>query len=338
MSYQQTPQRLIQAPAIDASGLPVTPKLALDQIQGDILIGLQKNAERFVFFQITNIADFKIDLRWTLADQITTTKIVQEREAVLSTRKAQGNTTLLPLVGINVGFTNAGIQNLVGGLPVPLLGDPSFAAGAKAQAAVLNDPVDAANQPTTWIPEFLAAYPNIDGVFLITGGLTADVDEATEQLVSQLAGHITVVYEETASVRPGLARGHEHFGWLDGVSQPGVQGLTNPFPGQRLLDAGHFVFGYPGQPLPPAPPATQPGWLVNGSFLVFRRLKQLVPEFESFLANPQFAQPSLALDSILLGARLVGRWKSGAPLDLTPLQDDTTLGVDPQFRFRHRPG
>jgi len=36
------------------------------------------------------------------------------------------------------------------------------------------------------------------------------------------------------------------------------------------------------------------------------------------------------VDPVLLGARLVGRWKSGAPLALTPSQDDVTLGADPK--------
>jgi len=31
----------------------------------------------------------------------------------------------------------------------------------------------------------------------------------------------------------------------------------------------------------------------------------------------------------LLGARLVGRWKSGAPIVLSPLEDDPNLGSDP---------
>ena len=60
--------------------------------------------------------------------------------------------------------------------------------------------------------------------------------------------------------------------------------------------------------------------------MVFRRLNQLVPEFSNFILS---AAGTLGVDPVLLGARLVGRWKSGAPLALTPSQDDTTLGADP---------
>jgi hypothetical protein len=65
----------------------------------------------------------------------------------------------------------------------------------------------------------------------------------------------------------------------------------------------------------------------NGSFMVFRRLNQLVPEFDDFILSSAGA---LGVDPVLLGARLVGRWKSGAPLALTPSQDDVTLGADPK--------
>jgi len=41
----------------------------------------------------------------------------------------------------------------------------------------------------------------------------------------------------------------------------------------------------------------------------------------------------------LLGARIIGRWKSGAPVDLTSTQDDPALAVDPtrnnNFDFSH---
>jgi hypothetical protein len=51
------------------------------------------------------------------------------------------------------------------------------------------------------------------------------------------------------------------------------------------------------------------------------------PEFDNYLSSQAEA---LGTDSVLLGARLVGRWKSGAPIELTPMQDDTTMGPDPQ--------
>jgi len=52
---------------------------------------------------------------------------------------------------------------------------------------------------------------------------------------------------------------------------------------------------------------TRPSWALDGSFLAFRYLPQLVPEFNAFLNE----KPVPGLDADQLGARLVGRWKSG---------------------------
>jgi deferrochelatase/peroxidase EfeB len=101
-------------------------------------------------------------------------------------------------------------------------------------------------------------------------------------------------------------------------------------PGQDLIWPGEFLFGYPGQdPKNPVkagpPPEMAASWMKNGLFMVFRRLEQKVPEFRKFVAA-QAAR--LGMDAELLAARMVGRWKSGAPLELAPLRDNPALGAD----------
>jgi Dyp-type peroxidase family len=258
-------------------------------------------------------------LRSTIAPRITTTELVHQRELLLQTRKMQGQAGLLPLVGVNIGFTQAGIQTLLPGVD---LADTSFAAGARAQAGAIGDPVDQNSQPTTWDAQFLAA--SVHGVLLITGGTEAEVDAEWAALRSLIGGTATVTYDRTGNVRPGAAAGHEHFGWQDGISQPGVNGLTTPFPGQQMVDPGLFVLGYPGGGPDPLPLP----WMRNGSFMVFRQLQQLVPEFGAFILT---AANELGIDPVLLGGRLIGRWKSGAPLALTPIQDDLTIAANPQL-------
>jgi len=142
MSNELTPQNIKEAPVTVAGG----PALELDEIQGDVLIGLQKLFERFVFFEIKDAKTFKATLRRKVAHRITTSRTVQLREFQLRDHKNQGNKTVLPNVGLNVGFTNSGILKLV---PGANLNDPSYAAGAQAQAASLNDPVDAQKNPST---------------------------------------------------------------------------------------------------------------------------------------------------------------------------------------------
>lgn len=58
-------------------------------------------------------------------------------------------------------------------------------------------------------------------------------------------------------------------------------------------------------------PNTRPSWALDGSFLAFRYLFQLVPEFQTFLKRNPIAGLAPDLGSELLGARFVGRWMSG---------------------------
>jgi Dyp-type peroxidase family len=74
-------------------------------------------------------------------------------------------------------------------------------------------------------------------------------------------------------------------------------------------------------------------------------LAQRVPEFDSFLTANALTinDPSAPKDlgKELLGARMVGRWKSGAPVELAALQDNPAIGADPQqnnnFNFSKDP-
>jgi Dyp-type peroxidase family len=149
------------------------------------------------------------------------------------------------------------------------------------------------------------------------------------------------IYRHTCHVGPGAQRDQEHFGFEDGISQAGIRGLTareNPndedqgMPGQDLLWPGEFVFGWPAQiasgtnitlPGPVREPPIES--MRHGAFMVFRKLEQQVPRFHAFLESEGAA---LELDAEVLGARLVGRWPSGAPLVKAPLQEDEILAAD----------
>ena len=306
------------APGPGATPSAAPQELDLSEIQGDVVLGLQKNVQTFIFFKIDDVAEFKATLRNVLLERITTSETVLERAAELAELKKYDLHLTLPLVGLTIAFTKSGIDALVAGVD---LGDPSFATGASARAFAIGDPVDASKPtplPTTWLPQFLDP---IDGVLFVTGGTHEDVAEEAHTVLALLASAIAVVYQETANVRPGLERGHEHFGFADGISQPAlaVTNLGAPNPGQDIVDPGLFVFGYGSEATPKIP------WMSNGSFMVFRRLRQLVPEFDAFLETQA---ATLGLDPVLLGGRMMGRWKSGAPLALTPLQDDIELGAN----------
>jgi Dyp-type peroxidase family len=307
--------------------------LDLDDIQGDVLVGLQKNAELFVFFRIADVPAFKRRLRRHLTGALTTTRRVLEQRRVGGRRRQIGEKPRPAWAGINLGFTHRGMTRLLGTGRARL--DPAFERGADAPEtlAALNDPPLA-----QWLPQF--RVEEIDGVFLVTGPEPNFARRQGDRVLAMLGKAVNVVYSEMGQVRPGRQRGHEHFGFSDGISQPGIRGLTKPWqpgrepnrglPGQDLIWPGEFVFGYPGQRhddayrAGPTMPLPAP-WARNGSFMVFRRLEQLVPEFHQFIAARAAA---LGITPDLLGARLLGRWPSGAPLERAPLRDDLALAND----------
>ena len=123
-----------------------------------------------------------------------------------------------------------------------------------------------------------------------------------------------------------LATEKEPFGFRDGISHPAVEGSGIPGsnPGEPPFKAGEFVLGYRDE-TGGFPPMPQPEVLGrNGSYAVFRKLHQRVAAFRQYLR----ANSSTPQEEELLAAKMMGRWRSGAPLALSPERDDPVLGAD----------
>jgi Dyp-type peroxidase family len=109
---------------------------------------------------------------------------------------------------------------------------------------------------------------------------------------------------------------------------PPIEGSGDePLPGSGApLKPGEFILGYPDEEGPPAG-LPQPQILAkNGSFMAYRRLQEHVGRFREFLAQ----HGETPEEHELLAAKLMGRWRSGAPLVLAPDKDDPSLGADPR--------
>jgi Dyp-type peroxidase family len=295
----------------------------LKDLQGDVILGIPKRAEDFVFFTIENAANFKTALK-QLAPLISSTADLQQVRKEIGEHKQAGHPGLKKVIGTNIAFTFLGLKKL--GV-TESLGDNEFEKGQLSFAKDLGDTGTAdaqGNFDPDWIPAF---KQEIDGVILIAGDCRAHVEEGKLNVEHVLGKTIKEVLVVSGNTRPDKEKGHEHFGFLDGVSLPAVPAITGKKPGQQEVPPGILVLGQPGDPV-----TTRPSWSKNGSFLAYRQLEQLVPEFDNFVDNNPIILPGLDRKhgSDLLGARMVGRWKSGAPIDITPLQDDPVLGADPQ--------
>ncbi|THU94012.1 fungal peroxidase [Dendrothele bispora CBS 962.96] len=287
--------------------------LNLNDIQGDILIGMTKIKELFFFFSIKDAATFKSKLGSDIHSLVT------------NTNQLLPGSSNVPVTAVNIAFSNTGLLALN---VTDDLQDPDFVSGQFAEAINLGDA-----GTSNWVPEF--AGTNIHGVFLLAASDVQDIDTQLANIQQILGDSITEIYRLSGAARPGNEQGHEHFGYLDGVSNPAVQGFDNGTrPQPTAIDSGSFILGT-------GKDKGRPDWTTGGSFLVFRQLQQKVPEFNKYVQDNALNVPGLSQEenTDLFGARLIGRWKSGAPIDLAPLRDDPALGADKQrnnnFNYDH---
>jgi len=353
------------------AGPPEEPRLDAEEIQGNVIPGFMKPTMRLCAL---NVVDPALARQWLgeVASAITSlADTLESRSRVRAMRTyqplAEGTLGAVPDAvddaWANVSFSHGGLTRLLAGGPhegdLARFEDPAFAAGLAARSSLLGDPTDpsAEGNPAQW----KVGRPGEEPDVLFTVG--ADRAERGAQLMDQLRGTpestgLVPVYEQEGEKLDQI--GAEHFGFQDGVSQPGVRGLVpdgsfltprtiDPsatpeawlygLPGQLLTWPGDYVFGYPRSgpdPRVAGPEATAgpeaPDWTRNGSYLAFRRFRQDVPGFWNF-AREQAEQLSRTpgfegWDAEQLAAHVVGRWKSGAPLARSPEKDAPALGTD----------
>ncbi|KAF9005132.1 hypothetical protein BDQ17DRAFT_1353872 [Cyathus striatus] len=236
--------------------------------------------------------------------------------------------------GINVSFSHCGFVKMgiddSSLVTTSVKDEDPFIAGQRKGAAALGDAQNKTLTGPDWAPEF---NRDLDGLILISGESHASIFKEKVKIEEIFGVHtehpsIHEIICIRGDVRPGDEDGHEHFGFLDGISNPTIIGFDKTDnPGPAPVNPGVIVTGYDGD----ADKDKRAPWAVDGSFLAFRYLFQNVPEFNEYLQKNPIIRDGLTPEegSELLGARMVGRWKSGAPIDITPFKDDPSLGTDP---------
>ncbi|KAF7986375.1 hypothetical protein HWV62_35400 [Athelia sp. TMB] len=291
------------------------PDLDLTNIQGDILEGLPKQYQSFIFFAIVDAGLFRKALK-DIVPLITTTAQALADQAAIQHGKRQWGRSIIQLVGTNIAFSADGLSALD---ITDDLGDASFHSGQLATAtSILGDPaVPGSTTEPAWEPAFKEI---IHGCFNVTGDTRATIDARVSQLDTILKGATKTVNRVDGAVRRGAEKGHEHFGFQDGVSNPAVTGFRLPNAGEAATEAGIILLGQPGDAFINARPA----WAKDSSFLAFRKLRQFVPEFHDFVNKNPIPDPGLTPEkgSELLAARMMGRWPSGAPVERDPAADN----------------
>jgi Dyp-type peroxidase family len=315
----------------------------LSQIQGNILGGFNKDYQTFLFLKF-NHPDKARGWVGSIIPEIATSKEVKAFNALFKVLKQRsGREGIVKASWTNIAFTHSGLKAL-GVNQGELDAFPEdFKSGlaARAEPKYVGDVGSSA--PENWVGPF--GSKDIHALLIVASDSLADLNALVDGYINDptFAAAATVIFRQEGRTRVDKP-GHEHFGFKDGVSQPGIRGVTPPKKDDQnkddqnkgrgnedLLYPGEFVLGYPTQIDHPTEkdakgdfinPNHQPGtismsgpaWTENGSYLVFRRLAQNVPAFRQQVHE---LAKKTGLDSAVVGAKLVGRYESGAPLEKT---------------------
>lgn len=279
----------------------------LKNLQGNILKGHGRDHVALLFFRIdpAKPTDARHALRSIATQYVTNAHQQLVDAAAWKAAGKQENRDGGPFVHLALSY--AAYRDLALDAAAP--DSPHFRNGMStpAEAALLNDAV------SSWEPEF---RNRLHGVVLIADDAPAIRDQQVSAIGHLLAAAgITVVKMQMgAAVRNVAGVGIEHFGYVDGRSQPLMlvediededhnegTGLWNP------------AFGLDAALLPD--PGADDG-LSFGSYFVFRKLEQNVRGFKT---REQEIANTLGLsggDRERAGALIVGRFEDGTPVTL----------------------
>lgn len=201
-----------------------------------------------------------------------------------------------------------------------------FQQGMAARATILG--TTGANDPSHWVGGL--ASPELHAIAILFARDVTERERCRQEharYLSQCEG-VGVLSSLDLEAIPPFDSIREHFGYRDRLSQPVIAGTgVEPTPGSGPpIEAGEFFLGYPDEE-GPSKGIPKPEILSrNGSYLAYLRMQEHVGAFRAFLQE----HGETSEEQELVAAKLMGRWRSGAPLVLAPQKDDPRLGVDPQ--------
>lgn len=273
----------------------------LEELQPNIVRGHVRDTLSVLFLEFGNQADaraFLVGLVPLMKSALTHLNEVKQFKA----QRIPGT----PYVG--VGLSNNGYAAL-GIAATPQ--DSSFQRGMKDPASKQ----DLADPPVSlWEAPY---RQDIHAVVLIGDSNDAATSTRLEEVLALLPSSVTVIGEETGlSLRNDNGDGIEHFGYIDGRSQPLflIEDINNERDGSDGINVWDPTFAL-DRVLVPDPAAPDPT-VHFGSYFIFRKLEQNVRRFKQ---AEQTLADALGLsddDRERAGAMLVGRFEDGTPLTL----------------------
>ncbi|NUT45412.1 MAG: Dyp-type peroxidase [Thermoactinospora sp.] len=305
--------------AWDSATLDADTKEMLDNLQPNILRAHVREHLSVLFVRFNDVAEGKAFLR-----HVARTKMKSAREHLREVREfaadGRGGT---PYVG--VGISKAGYRDLGHSVEdVRKFGDKVFRDGMKRRVAEVNDPP---------VEEWERTYQReIHAVILIGDAGRDRVEALREEILGELPDSARLLGEETgAGMRNPAGDGIEHFGYVDGRSQPlFVKDEVDKEPKEHWDPAFPLSNVLAADPFAPDPERH------FGSYLVFRKLEQNVRAFKEIEQDLADGLGLTGADRDRAGAMLVGRFKDGTPVTLKARPGGGPVGND--FTFDDDPG
>jgi deferrochelatase/peroxidase EfeB len=227
---------------------------------------------------------------------------------------------------VTVGFTWDGLR-VLGVDDGSLATFPAeFREGLAARAAIAG--FTGASHPDHW--DAGLSQSSLHAIAILFARDAAERDRsarAHQAYLSEIGGVTLLSFLDLEAISPDGAP-REHFGYLDRLSEIPIEGIgTEPTPGSGPpVKAGEFFLGYPDES-GVTPEIPQPVDLSrNGSYVAYLKMQEHVGAFRDFLRS----QGDTPHAQELVAAKLMGRWRGGAPLVLSPEKDDAVLGADLQ--------
>lgn len=237
----------------------------LTELQANIVRGHVRDSLSVLFFRFATTAAGRADARAFVRSLAPLVKsAMQHLQEIEVFKTAVGGS-----VYVGVGLSRSGYRAM--GVPVASTpNDPAFAAGMKARRARLVDPASSA-----WDSTYQGV---VDAVVLIGDSRPDSVAATRAQVLATKPASVTLIGEETGRSQTrqvnGAPVGIEHFGYMDGRSQPlFLQEDIGPEPKARWNPAfplGQVILA--DRAAPNAAVASGPVFF--GSYLVFRKLEQ----------------------------------------------------------------
>ena len=302
-------------------GVQSTAPFDVNDVQGDVVPGFKTGHRRFLVAKIDEPRAARHVLS-ELADRVT------KCSDVLKLRNQDQQAEAKAGPWLNVALSLKGLERLEIAKIETFERQQSFKNGIVHATGPMEDRL-----PTDDSHMLFSIAANDPQVLIEEGDkLTARLGQPGMTVTAQYDGSLIIDSD-------GHAR--EHFGFRDGISQPGIEGIADPQQGglQRPTDkvpADRFIIGASANGAEVRPDH-------HGSYMVFAKIQQFVDRFEEFCVesalriNADWGRKDVTPEAA--AALMIGRYRDGTPVDLEkfPEKPKVVVGDLNGFTFDEDP-